>query len=74
MDLSSKLVIITMPKYKGVWVFQEGNGLIGQSIVTTAIWRMFFFKRNLYDFCLHGVVLEIITRKIKRRKPLARSN
>ena len=44
MDLSSKQVIITMPKYKEVWVFQEGNGLIGQSIVTTGIWRIFFLN------------------------------
>lgn len=27
-------------------------------------------KRNLLDFCLHAVVPEIITKRIKRGKPL----
>ena len=71
-----------MPKYKEVWVFQEGNGLIWQSIVTTEnmedlhIERIYFdpifwndLKRNLLDFCLHAVVPEIITKTIKRGKP-----
>ena len=70
------------PKYKEVWVFQEGNGLIWQSIVTKEIWRICILKiyfdpicwndhkRNLLDFCFHAVVPEIITRRIKRGKPL----
>ena len=56
--LSSKLVIITMPKYKEVWVFQEGNGLIWQSIVTTEIWRICILKEfTLTQFS--GMILNV---------------
>ena len=58
MDLSSKLVNITMPKYKEVWVFQEGNGLIWQSIVTTEIWRICILKEfTLTQFI--GMILNV---------------
>ena len=58
MDLSSKLVNITMPKYKEVWVFQEGNGLIWQPIVTTEKWRICILKEfTLTQFS--GTILNV---------------
>ena len=47
-----------MPRYNEVWVFQEGNGLIWQAIVSTETWRICLLKEfTLIQFI--GMILNV---------------
>ena len=82
MDSSSKRVIITVPKTRRYRYFRKAWPDLAvycyyRNMEDLHIERIYFdgiywndLKRSLLDFCLHAVVPEIITRGIKRGKPL----